>query len=136
LDNDTHLAILSEGPADAKFLGKLAEVRGNFPKFYFFPHKDHHGVGGFGHMLKALKGSPRNFERLRGVLIVADSMDEPDKTFNSIKKKVKEIGGFRIPEEVLKIPEKPTNQPGVFVMLLPDEKTPGVWKVYIHGPSF
>ncbi len=119
------LAVLSEGAADATFLAKLAEARGKFPKFYVFPHNDHHGAGAFGHMLMALKGNPRMFARLRGVLIVADCKDDPDDTFKGIRKQVRKVDGFRVPDELLKITEEPSDQPGVFVMLLPDEKTPG-----------
>lgn len=119
------LAILSEGEADAAFFGKLAEARGGFPRFFMFPHKQHHGATAFGNMLNALKGNPRLFERLKGVLIVADCKDKPDDTFRSIRRQVKKARGFRVPEELLKISAEPADQPGVFVMLLPDENTSG-----------
>jgi hypothetical protein len=119
------LAILSEGPADAAFLKQIALTRGKFPKFHFFPHTALYGDGAFGNMLKALKGNPRMFERLRGVLIVADSKDEPDATFKKIRNQIRKVDGYRVPDELLAIPAEPIEKPGVFVMLLPDEKTPG-----------
>ena len=123
--SNVELAVLSEGEADARFLETLARVRGNFPDFFMVPHEKYHGVTGFCGMLKGLKGNPRLFERLKGVLIVADCKDNSDDTFKCMKKQVAEAGGFRVPTELLKVTDEPADQPGVFVMLLPDEKTPG-----------
>lgn len=117
--------ILCEGLADQNFLRKMQEHRAGIPAFDMLPPNEHHGSGNFGRMLLALRGDRVGFTRLRGVLIVADSHDDPCKTFKGIKKQIEEVGRYPVPNKLMTIAPRTADHPAVCVMLLPDERNPG-----------
>jgi hypothetical protein len=75
-------------------------------------------------MLLALTGTGHAFTRIKGVLIVADSHDEPEATFADIRGQIK-ARGFPEPKQLLQVAQRTADHPAVAVMLIPDETTPG-----------
>ena len=119
------LVLLSEGDADKEFLRQLMQARGPFPAFdYPFPNDQLNGKDAFGQMLHALRGDPLGFSRLKGVLIVADSGDDPNATFAHISAQIRGATGYPVPAAALQL-ARAGNVPAISVMLLPDEQTPG-----------
>ena len=118
--------ILSEGDADKAFIEKLMEQRGNFPAFDFpYPNQQFHGNTAFGNMLSSLRGDPIGFARLRGILIVADSADDPAKTFKSISSQIAAAGGYGVPKRLLELASYSGAGPAIAVTLIPDDGDPG-----------
>ena len=117
--------ILCEGLADQNFLRKFQEKRQGIPAFDMLPHHEHYGSTNFDRMLLALRGDKVGFEKLRGVLIVADSHDDPDVTFKSIKEQIQKVGQYPVPNQKAEIAPRTANHPAICVMLLPDDETPG-----------
>src|SRR5216683_5691835 len=122
----THeLTILCEGAADQNFLRKMVETRALFPPFNFLPTKEFYGSTNFGKMLLALKGDSHAFSRMKGVLVVADSHDDPMTTFVNIRTQIQAVGGYPVPQQLLDVAPSTAGHPAVAVMLLPDEASPG-----------
>lgn len=120
------LVLLSEGDADKEFLRAIITTKGSFPGFDFpFPNKRFHGRNAFGQMLHALRGDPTGFAKLKGVLIVGDSANDPAATFNDIADQIKNASGFSVPPKPLQIGPATADHPAIAVMLLPNETTPG-----------
>lgn len=117
--------ILCEGLADQNFLRKMQEHRNGMPAFDMLPPQEHFGSTNFDRMLVALRGDPTAFARLRGVLIVADSHDDPQQTFDQIKVQIERAGKYPVPNKLLEIAPRTADHPAVCVMLLPDEGNPG-----------
>jgi hypothetical protein len=121
----SEFVLLCEGGADRQFFRKLTEKRAGLAKFDFpFPTDKLHGNGAFGGMLMALRGDRVGFARLKGVLVVADSTDDPPVLFKLICDQIRLVGGFGVPSKLLEIARAP-GQPAIAIMLLPDESTPG-----------
>jgi hypothetical protein len=78
------LVLCCEGEADRQFIRKLIENRGLRPFDMPFPTNQLHGNKAFGGMLEAIRGDKANFPRIKGVLIVADSADDPATLFTDI----------------------------------------------------
>ena len=122
---EAELVLLCEGKADQEFFRKLMEKRSGFPKFDMpFPTDKLHGNGAFGGMLETIRGDMIGFPRIKGVLIVADSTDEPAVLFKSICSQIRAAGEYGVPSKLLEVAFA-INHPAVAVMLLPDESTPG-----------
>ena len=122
------LIILCEGKADQAFFRKIMDKRPESPKFSMPFNPDHfHGNGAYKEMLQALQGSMLDFLSLKGILIVADSTDDPTNIFNNICKQIGEAGGYGIPGKPLEIARPPNSNgyPALAVMFLPDETNPG-----------
>jgi hypothetical protein len=120
------LVLLSEGLADKAFLARLVASRGPLPAFDFpFPNDQLFGRSQFGTMLRALRGDPSGFSRLKGVLIVSDSADDAQATFDDIADQIRAAGGYTVPAAPLQIGAATADHPAVAVMLLPDENNPG-----------
>jgi hypothetical protein len=104
--------LLCEGLADERFFQKLIEQRG-LPKFDVF-HAE--GKGKFPLLLRGIRGDPAGFSRVRGVLIVADSGDDPARSFASIRKQVKKAGSYSLPSAPSSLS---IGRPRVSILLLP-----------------
>jgi hypothetical protein len=117
--------ILCEGAADQSFIKKLIALPGGFPPIDFLPPEIYYGRDRFDQMLSALKGTGVSFSRIKGVLIIADSHDEPASTFGNIQEQIRNVPDYPVPDNLL-TPAPPTpGHPSLAVMLLPDEETPG-----------
>jgi hypothetical protein len=113
-----------EGEADRQFIRKLIENRRLRPFDIPFPTNQLHGNKAFGGMLEAIRGDRANFPRIKGVLIVADSADDPLALFRDICSQIRSAGGYGVPARLLEI-AKSADHPAVAVMTFPDEATPG-----------
>jgi hypothetical protein len=116
----SELILLCEGPADQNFFRELIKKR-NLPEFDILPV---HGKDGFREMLKSVRGNPRGFSRVRGVLIVADSGDDPSNTFKNIKRQIK-AHGYPVPPSLSAVASPTVDHPAVSVTLLPNNEEPG-----------
>jgi len=72
-------------------------------------------------MLLALKGDAHGFSRIRGILIVADAADDPQRTFRAICDQIRD-SGYPVPGSLGTLA---AGSPSIQVMLLPDDATPG-----------
>jgi hypothetical protein len=124
LELKEELVFLCEGKADQNFLRKLTKKRDGFPEFDTLDPDKFYSNNQFDRMLTALKGNAIAFSKIKGVLIVADSGNDPQKTFEEICKQIKKAGGFGVPSAPLEIAQT-EKHPAIAVMLLPDEKNPG-----------
>jgi len=118
--------LLCEGAADQNFFKSLTEKRqglNGFPKFFMPDHKEHYGRAGFKKTLAAIRGTGR-LSSIKGILIVADSHDDPKVTFRYICEQIKAAEGYPIPSNPLEV-AKTAGYPAISIMLLPDEMTPG-----------
>jgi hypothetical protein len=118
---------LCEGPADQIFLSKLFEKR-KITEFDVPIHSTlgkFFGSGSLGNMLNALSGDASGYSRLKGVLIVADSGDEPKKAFNKVCRSIAKNGPFIAPQRFVRPPgpnqttQQPPGHPKISIMLVP-----------------
>lgn len=121
-----NLVLLCEGDADKNFFRKLVQKRDQLPKFDIpFPFENLGGKDAFAKMLRAIRGDRHGFARVRGVLIVADSADDPVVSFQTICDQIRQAGGYGVPTAPLEAAPGTLGHPPVAIMLLPDETTPG-----------
>jgi hypothetical protein len=119
------LVLCCEGDADRQFIRKMIEKRAGLPNFDMpFPTERLYGNRAFGGMLEAIRGNRVHFPRIKGVLIVADSMECPIALFEDICAQIRTVGGYGIPSKLLDV-GRAADHPAVAIMTLPDEKTPG-----------
>jgi hypothetical protein len=95
------LLILGEGDSDSAFFKNLCEKR-NIAGFQC------ENVGGkqkFQSYLEALEGRT-GFDRLKAILLVADSDDDPDERFDSVRKQIKKAKNFPHPDNPLTLAKR------------------------------
>lgn len=115
--------ILCEGEADAKFLRKLRDSRDTLPKDIDIIAVD--GKDRFVKGLDGIRADARAIRMIKGVLIVADSADSPDRVFADIQTQIRASGGYGVPTHLLEKAKSDDNLPPLMVISLPDEATPG-----------
>ena len=120
------LVVLGEGSADKNFLLKLCrtlipEFKCDFP----YPDGSGGGVSYFSRMLDGLRGNRVGFNRLRGVVIVADSGTDPNEVFDNIKTQIRSSGGYPVPNALSQVALPTSDHPALAVMLLPRDDVPG-----------
>ena len=133
---ETSLVVLCEGLADKAFLRKVTATEElldcDFP-WPVLPEEDYsefpdakklHGIDSFGPMLEALDNflnlRPELRDQLKGVLIVADARDEPEKTFEYVCRQVTAVGRFGVPTKPLEVAQSTDGRPALAVMLVPN----------------
>jgi hypothetical protein len=94
IEIENEITILCEGLADQNFIKKIIEVRGGLPPIDFLPPSIYYGRDRFDQMLIALKGTGVSFSRIKGVLIIADSHDEPASTFRYIRDQIRSVRDY------------------------------------------
>jgi hypothetical protein len=113
------LVVLCEGDADKQFLRKLSKLRPGMPKYDLpFPTDKLHGNSSFDGMLTALSGAGVEFDKIRGVLIVADSASKPSQMFDDIQDQVRKAG-FPVPAHVDEVAIGSKAYPSIEITLLP-----------------
>src|SRR6266571_8440526 len=122
---ENEITILCEGAADQNFIRRLIAVRGGFPSIDFLPPHRFHGRDGFKDMLIAIKGTGVSFERLKGILIVADSHNKPQGTLKHIQKQIQAVPNFSVPAGLGTLSAATEGHPPIAIALLPDEETAG-----------
>ena len=128
LELSKEVLIICEGTADKNFFRKLIEKRSGLPQFdipFPLPSKDLGGVSAFEHWLKAIRGDRHGFSKLKGVLLVADSANNPISTFNNVCTQIKNATGYAIPTKPDDVTPQVADYPQVSVMLIPNESTAG-----------
>ncbi len=83
------------------------------------------GNASFHKILKAVKGDRHNFQKIRGILLVADSGHNVQEMFDLIKDQLKAAGGYPIPSRSSEIAPRTVDCPAVAVTFLPDDVTAG-----------
>lgn len=114
--------ILCEGDADCNFLSHLLVDRKIFDFDLIIPDVEGGGVTAFDRCLKALTGATSFDDVIRGVVLVADSNDDPGKRLDSLKKVFANNG--------LPSPEKPfkkiaTEKIKTAIVMIPSATNPG-----------
>ena len=121
--------LLCEGATDWNFFENLLEKRGGYPSFNRLDSKEHYGATNFDKMLNSIQGNQISFTRLKGILILADSATDPQKTFKNICDQVRRAGAFPVPtapgQTALPDPNVNKGMPAVCIMLLPTDTQPG-----------
>jgi hypothetical protein len=120
---DKEFVILCEGKADSNFVQKLLEIRADIPPIDFLPTDEFYGSKNFNKMLSALKGTGHAFKGIKGVLIIADSHDKPEDTFEIVRQQISGEG-YPTPSKLSEI-ARTDGYPAMAVTLLPDDITPG-----------
>jgi hypothetical protein len=109
--DDIPLVLVCEGKADDCFFRKIIDER-RLQSFNVIPAN---GFEGIERALKGIRADPAGFVKMRGVLIAADSRDEPNATFDKVATMVRRAG-YAVPEAPLEV----TNEtPRMAVMLIP-----------------
>jgi hypothetical protein len=120
--------ILCEGPADQRFLEKLLEKR-KVRKCDIPEHKElggHYGSASLGRMVRSLAGDPGGYAKLKGILVVTDSGDDPATTFKRVCEKLTTDGpydapnGFITPTGPYQITPQPPGHAPIAIMLIPE----------------
>lgn len=121
--------LLCEGPADQIFFQKLFDSR----KIDDFDIPEHEKIGSLygwqalGKMLLAVSGDPGGYGNLKGILIVADSCDDPVKSFKRVCSKIKTHGPygshFLQPNSPLSVTKQIIGHPPISIMLVPTAGT-------------
>ena len=119
------LVLLCEGADDQYFFSEITR-RPNLPSFDIpFPTDKLHGNSAYGEMLKAIQGAGIAFNSVRGVLIVADSTDNPSAVFGNIRRQVQSAGSFPLPANPTDIALGNSQFPAIQITLLPDHTKAG-----------
>jgi hypothetical protein len=119
------LVLLCEGSDDQYFFSQLTK-RPGLPSFDIpFPTERLHGNTSYGGMLTALQGAGAAFQNIRGILIVADSTDNPSKIFGGIRRQVESAGAFPLPSHLGEVARGNDKFPAIQIMLLPDDNRAG-----------
>ena len=119
------LILLCEGSHDKLFFSELTS-RPGVPKFDIpFPTDRLHGSSAFGGMLTALLGAGQPFQSARGVLLVADSTDDPSKVFGSIRRQIQAAGAFPLPTRLGEVALGNQGFPAIQVATLPEDTRAG-----------
>ena len=136
------IAILPEGRADSVFLKKLLEFR-KLQQFFeirkpagidipneincprcgnaFQPNKEPAGTGGFAVRLKSIKFlQDSKGIRFKHIVIVADSDLNHADEFENVQNKIREAGGYNVPDRPYVL-SAPTTYPSIAVAMLPND---------------
>jgi hypothetical protein len=130
---------LTEGEADNNFLQKLIATH-SLPSFAFpFPPLDgghvrpgagpYYGRDGFVHMLRALNDyfslNEAARARVKGILIVTDTTDNPARGVQDIRRQIRSVGQFGVPATAQSITPSTEGFPSVSTLQVPCDGTPG-----------
>ena len=119
-------ALLSEGDADKNFLHQLMAYW--HPAIAFcspFPNKLFYSITQIGNMLSALRGDREGFSRLKGVLIFADSCNNPNATFGMVADQIRSAEHYAVPDGIGLVAPAQQGHPGVAVLTIPASDRPG-----------
>jgi hypothetical protein len=126
--------LLCEGAVDKAFFTTLLRERSNMPRFDIpFPEAREEidtgkeplgGRENFGAMLRAIR-APAGFAQITGILIAADSADNPKSTFDLICGQIRTAPEYTVPERPLVLSPRSPNNPQIMIMLIPEEYKPG-----------
>jgi hypothetical protein len=116
------LLLLCEGKADAACFSRLIAKRPDVPKYDVICAE---GSTSFHKLLRALPGDRHGFLYLSGLLITADSTDQPNTVLQVIRNQLLDVGGYPVPQALSEIASKTERHPAVCITLLPEDHRPG-----------
>jgi hypothetical protein len=111
IKGDIPLILVCEGKADYCFFQKIIDER-VLQSFNVIPAN---GFDGIERVLKGIRADQTSFMKMRGILIAADSRDEPNATFSRVATMVRRAG-YTVPNAPLEIA---AGMPQIAVMLVP-----------------
>jgi hypothetical protein len=118
---ETPLQILCEGADDAEFFARLAHDR-NLPEYHAECPKGADqrciGKGGFARHLELMKQGIPSGVPLRGIIVAADSDEDPHASFEDVQRSI-QISGLRVPDQALEIMTNHSGFPFIAVMMVP-----------------
>jgi len=118
---DTPLQILCEGGDDATFFENLAKSRSLTTYHATCPQGIDGrciGKGGFAEHLTLIRQGVPSGVPLSGVLIVADSDDDPIASFRDVQRSIRQ-SDLRVPDNPLQVMTNHSGTPAVAVMMVP-----------------
>jgi hypothetical protein len=101
---ETPLQILCEGADDAEFFARLAHARGLSEYHAECPKGADQrciGKGGFAKHLELMKQGIPSGVPLKGIIVAADSDEDPQASFREVQRSVT-LSGLRVPDEFLR----------------------------------
>lgn len=112
--------LLSEGFADKNFLHQLskeslAELSFSFP----FPTDKFYSVSMFNRMLSALRADKIGLGYILGIILVADSCDDPLATFSSVQAEIKKAEWGAMPNLLEEVAFNEKGLPPIAVLTIP-----------------
>src|ERR1700728_1995864 len=128
------LVLLCEGGADKAFFRALLRERPKMPRFNIpFPEpRDElddgkEPLGGRDNIDRMLRDIrvPLGFRNVLGILIVVDSADDPNTTFDFVCGKIRQATGYTVPPTLLAPSNRTAASPQIAVMCMPDEENAG-----------
>ena len=130
------LILLCEGHADKAFLQALLDSDAQLANRFDIPFPIDEadwspgdprfgGWQAFDKMLHAIRADRVAWNALKGILIVADSGDTPQKRFKEICGVINSVGGVNVPTQPLVAAQGVANCPPIAVMMLPGDNTAG-----------
>ena len=127
-DDIRECVVICEGRADKIFLDRLFSSIG-VREYVTIPfHEDDdglYGVSNFGRMIEYVKMSnPAELEKVKLFLFVADSANDPEKTFHSICSMLHELG-LPVPDKAGILSKDVAGAQQTLVILLPEDSQPG-----------
>ena len=125
LEISSEWVCLCEGSADVNFLKKLIARKARIPPANFLDPARFHGRNDFGRMMNAMAGTGISFRKVKGIVIVADSHDDPSITFREVCKQLTAVPNCPVPEKIAMVSNRTDEFPPICILLLPDEETPG-----------
>jgi Protein of unknown function (DUF3226) len=135
--------ILCEGEGDKAFFRHLIEHR-KLPLFAIITPNppEPGGRPGYQARLRSLRVESRQFENVRGVLVVSDNDDSLVKSFNEVVGHIDQAEGYGVPQKPLQIVQpRQADHPLLAVMMIPWTKTTGnleslcLISMYHHYPE-
>jgi uncharacterized protein DUF3226 len=118
---ETPLQILCEGADDAEFFTRLAHARGLNQYHVECPKGEDKrplGKGGFARHLDLMKQGIPSGVPLKGILVVADSDEDPVVAFREVQQSIRS-SGLRVPDNPLEIMTNHSGFPAIAVMMVP-----------------
>lgn len=128
---DGSFLLLSEGSADKKFLEALTAHW--LPEFSFafpFPNDKFYAVSAFHKMLSAVRVDEVWQENGRGIILIVDSCDSPQRTFNAVISELRLAEGYGMPAREGEIAFSGTGEPPVAVLTIPEGNAGGLESLY------
>lgn len=120
----SEVIIICEGLADVNFFEALVQERTGLPPIDILRDKEG-GISSFAKKLQGIRGDGHAFSKLKGVLLVADSADNPGSTFSNVCKQIRSATGYAIPTRPDELSAQVVGYPQLLVMLIPNDHEPG-----------
>ena len=120
------ILVISEGLADKAFLTKLiAHWLPAYSVAFPYPTNAVGGVTSFTIMLEGLRAARVDFKRVKGVLLIADSGDDPANALAAVASTVKAAGHYPVPEALDTVAAAANDHPATAITTIPSTTATG-----------